>query len=124
MPASDRPEPETAPAPPATESRGEGRPDPAAEMESLADAVERLLEAFAELRARADRAEGTQRSLFEALEGADLEGADLEGVGSAEIASRLKEMADENLSLRKVIEESRERAQRIRSRLILMEDEA
>jgi hypothetical protein len=119
MPASDRPEPEKAPAPPAADRRAEGRPDPAAEMESLADAVERLLEAYAGLRARADRAEAAERSLADALEGADLE-----GVGSGEIASRLKEIADENLSLRQVIEESRERAQRIRSRLILMEDEA
>jgi predicted RNase H-like nuclease (RuvC/YqgF family) len=119
MPASDRPEPQTAPAPPAAERRAGDRPDPEQELEGLAAAVERLLQAYVELRARTDRAEAAERSLADALEGADLE-----GVESAEIASRLKAMADENRSLRQVIEESRERAQRIRSRLILMEDEA
>jgi predicted RNase H-like nuclease (RuvC/YqgF family) len=119
MPASDRPEPETAPAPPAAERRREGRPDPESELHSLGAAVERLLEAYVELRARAERAESTERSLADALEGADLE-----GMAAEEIAVRLQEIADENRSLRQVIEESRERAQRIRSRLILMEDEA
>ena len=117
MPASDRPETESLEGPAAGEAGG--RPDPEAELASLAEAVERLLDAYAELRTRAGRAEAAERGLAEALAGADLE-----DLGSEEVARRMRELGDENRRLRELITQGRERAERIRSRLILMEDEA
>lgn len=118
MPASDRPEAETSlEAPPAVDPEGGAGVEE--RLATLAEAVERLVDAHVALRERAARSERLQRDLAEALEGADPGTMD-----SSEVADRLRELAEENGRLREVISESRERVERIRSRLILMEDEA
>ncbi len=120
MPVSDRPETGAdAPSDADGADHGEGRPDPEAQLEALEDAVGRLVEVYRELKERADRAEAAEESLARALSGAELD-----DMGSQEVADRLQELAEENRRLREVILEGRERAARIRSRLILMEDEA
>jgi predicted RNase H-like nuclease (RuvC/YqgF family) len=93
-------------------------PDLAGELSSLEGVLERLLEAYGELRRRVERVEDDRRRLADALEGADLEELDAEGA-----AERFQELAEENRRLREMVEEGREHARRIRSRLIMMEDE-
>jgi len=113
MPASDRPD-----SSPSPEARDE-LPDVEEELATLAGAVDRLVEEHATLRERAARAEQLERGLSDALAGSGLD-----GMSSGEVAGRLQELAEENERLREAIRQSRERAERIRSRLILMEDEA
>ena len=103
---------------PGSEAADGGSPDLPGELASLEEALERLLEAYGELRGRVERAEADRRRLADALRGADLEELDAEGA-----ADRFQELAEENRRLREMVEEGRERAQRIRSRLIMMEDE-
>ena len=104
---------------PASEAADGGDPaDLAAELSSLEQALDRLLEAYADLRGRVQGAEADRRRLAEALEGVDL--GEMEAEGAAE---RFQELAEENRRLREMVEEGRERAERIRSRLIMMEDE-
>lgn len=91
--------------------------DPAAAFERLESAVEELLDRHVELRDRVKGLESEQASLKHALSGS--------GDGDPEaLGERLEELASENRRLRDVLEEGRERAERIRSRLRLMEDEA
>lgn len=91
--------------------------DPAATFDRLEEAVAELLDRHVELRERLDRVESEQASLKHALSGA--------GNGDPEaLEERLEELADENRTLREVLAEGRERAERIQSRLRLMEDEA
>lgn len=92
--------------------------DLAEELAALEEALGRLLEAYGDLRGRAERAEADRRRLADALEGVDLGELDAEGA-----AERLQELAEENRRLREMVREGRERAERIRSRLIMMEDE-
>jgi chromosome segregation ATPase len=67
------------------------------ELEGLERAVGSLLEELASLRERA--------------------------LGAEDLERRLRELGDENARLRAVIEEARERAGRIRGRLLVIEDE-
>lgn len=97
---------------------GGDAPDLGGELASLEEALDRLLEAYGELRGRVERAEGRRRRLADALEGADPE-----EMGAGGAAERFQELAEENRRLREMVEEGRERAERIRSRLIMMEDE-
>lgn len=90
---------------------------PSAELAALEDAVGRLLERYGELRERVEEAERSRDRLQEAIEGT---GGDEGGPPAAE---RLERLDAENRRLRETIEEARERARRIRSRLIMMEDE-
>ncbi|HKK07406.1 MAG TPA: hypothetical protein VKA44_00825 [Gemmatimonadota bacterium] len=113
MLASDRPEAQAVP------GDRDDRPDVEEELASLARVVERLVEEHVALRERAARAEKLERGLSDALEGSELD-----ELSSEQVAGRLRELAEENERLREVIRESRERAERIRGRLILMEDEA
>jgi len=117
MPASDRPDANGS----QRESAGEasGGPDLEGGVEALAGAVERLVEEHVSLRERAARADRLERGLSDALEDSDLE-----GLSSTDVSERLRELAEENERLREVIRESRARAERLRSRLVLMEDEA
>lgn len=99
--------------------REEGElPAPAEELEALEETVERLLERLESLRTRAAEAEAAHRELKHALErtGGD-EGDD----GGME--ERLRKLSEENERLREILREGREKAERIRSRLILLEDE-
>lgn len=95
---------------------GTGEPEEA--LSALEASVERLVEAYGELQERVERAEGVRRSLADALAGAAPEELTPE-----EAARKFRELVEENRRLREVVEEGRERAQRIRSRLIMMEDE-
>lgn len=90
--------------------------DPRAELEALEDALGRLLERYGELRERVDEAERSRARLEEALR----ETGGEEGPPASE---RIEELSRENRRLRETIDEARERASRIRSRLIMMEDE-
>jgi chromosome segregation ATPase len=91
----------------------------ARELESLERAVGALLEELDALRRRVASAEDRSGKLEATLKASGVrpgEAADLEG--------RLGELSRENEHLREVIKQARERADRIRSRLIVMEDES
>ena len=88
------------------------------ELEGLERAVGSLLEEIASLRERALGAEARHRR----LEGT-LQKAKVDGTGPEDLERRLRELGDENARLRAVIEEARERAGRIRGRLLVIEDE-
>ena len=103
---------------PGSEAADGGSRDLAEELAALEQALKRLLEAYGDLQGRAERAEADLRRLADALEGVDLGELDAEGA-----AERLEELAEENRRLREMVREGRERAERIRSRLIMMEDE-
>ena len=90
---------------------------PKAELDALEEAVSLLVERYGELRERVVEAERARDRLEETL----AETGDDEGGPPA--AERIESLGQENRRLRETIEEARERAQRIRSRLIMMEDE-
>lgn len=115
MPESERPDPGAA------EQAIEddvGRPDIEEEIARLESAVDSLVESFGTMRERASIAEENHRKLAEALRDTDLE-----EMAPTELRTRLEELAEENGRLRAVVNEARGRADRIRSRLMLMEDE-
>lgn len=96
----------------------EGGPDPFRVSEELATAVRRMVKEYSQLRDRVRELETAHRELTEAVAGAQLDALEPERV-----EDRLRELARENQELREVVEEGRERARRIRSRLVMMEDE-
>lgn len=85
----------------------------------LEAAVERLLTAHVRLRERVERLE----TLEEQLRGA-VAGEQLDALDPGKVEERLHALARENRRLREVVEEGRERAERMRSRLIALEDES
>lgn len=89
---------------------------PRAELEALEEAVGRLLEHYGDLRDRVEDAERSRARLEEAL-------GETGGEEGPPASQRLEELNRENRRLRETIEEARERAEKIRSRLIMMEDE-
>ncbi len=96
-------------------------PDGAAverELEGLERAVRALLEELTSLRERAQGAETRFRQLEDTLRKSKVDGADPKA-----LERRLRELGDENARLRAVIDEARERAGRIRGRLLVIEDE-
>ncbi len=97
---------------------GEREADPAGAFAELEAAVDRLVEAYADLRERVERAEAARRELTDALAAAGPEELDPD-----EAEERFRELVEENRRLREVVEAGRERAERIQSRLIMMEDE-
>lgn len=97
---------------------GDGPAGVERELTELEEAVARLTEAYGELRERVDEAEASRRRLADALEGTATGEMDPE-----DAAARFAEVVEENRRLRERLEEGRERAERIRSRLIMMEDE-
>ncbi len=91
----------------------------ARELDALERAVGALIEELDALRRRAAAAEDRSGRLQETLEASGVrpgEAADLEG--------RLTQLTRENEHLREVIARAREKADRMRSRLIVMEDES
>lgn len=97
-------------------------PDAAAvarELESLERAVAALLEELDAMRRRVASAEDRSGHLQKTLEASGVRPGE-----SADLEKRLTELTTENEHLRDVIQEARERADRIRSRLIVMEDES
>ena len=89
------------------------------ELEVLERAVAALLDELAGLRQRAESAEARSASLEQSTRSRDGEGTDV-----AALQRRLGELSAENARLNAVIEQARERAHRIRSRLVVIEDEA
>lgn len=87
-------------------------------LDRTASGIGAVLEEVSRLRERVERAEGVQRRMAEALEDGDL--ADM---SADALQERLGELAEENRRLRGVVAEARERADRIRSRLMVVEDE-
>jgi chromosome segregation ATPase len=88
------------------------------ELEGLERAVGALLDELGRLRLRAEAAEQKHERLESTLRQSRVESAEPEA-----LEGRLRELSEENDRLNAVIEEARERAQRIRSRLIVIEDE-
>jgi predicted RNase H-like nuclease (RuvC/YqgF family) len=88
------------------------------ELEGLERAVGALLDELGRLRRRAEAAEQKHERLESALRQSRVESSEPEA-----LEGRLRELSEENDRLNSVIEEARERAQRIRSRLIVIEDE-
>ena len=96
--------------------RGEEAPVPA--LESLESAVHRMLDELEGLRRRSRRLETRYGELTDALGISPSESEDVDDLGE-----RLQRLAEENRRLRDVVDEARERARRIQSRLRLVEDE-
>lgn len=87
-------------------------------LESLESSVGDLVERFGEVAERLQQMELEHSKLKNTLESSDLDLLDAE-----QFERRLTDLADDNKQLRQVIKEARERAQRIRRRLIVLEDE-
>lgn len=87
-------------------------------MSRLEKAVGRLVEELGSVRRRSGRVEDGYRALTEALRSS---GPD--GVEPDEVGERLRDLAEENERLRDLLAQARDRAERIRSRLMVVEDE-
>ena len=95
-----------------------GFPEVEQEVARLEAVVGSIVDGFDAMRGRAMAAEDNHRKLAEALRDTDLE-----DMAPTELQKRLEELAAENGRLRSAVAEARARAERIRSRLMLMEDE-
>lgn len=93
---------------------------PEEELRTLEETVDRLLEVLASVRERAREAEEAHEELRIAL--ARTEGE--EGGEATSAEERLRKLTEENERLRSILDEGREKAERIRSRLVLLEDES
>jgi predicted RNase H-like nuclease (RuvC/YqgF family) len=87
-------------------------------LESLESSVGALVTRFGEVAERLQEMESEHSKLKNTLESSGLDQVDAE-----QFERRLTALAADNQQLRQVIEEARERAQRIRRRLIVLEDE-
>ena len=96
------------------------RPEQAREIDEVLDrltaAVERVLADYETIRSRSSEMRQEYLSLREAV-------SETGGVDSGDFEQRLSMLASENKALREIVVEARERAQRIRSRLVVVEDE-
>lgn len=96
-------------------------PDSAAvesELQALEEMVGKLLGEIATLRDRASAAEREHARLSGLLHSSGVEPTD---PGSLE--ARLRDLSEENARLKEVIREARSRAERMRGRLVVIEDE-
>ncbi|MDT8435706.1 MAG: hypothetical protein RRA92_03015 [Gemmatimonadota bacterium] len=94
------------------------RPDLETAVDGLERAIGLLLAELAAARSRADRAEERQRRLETTFARSRVDAED-----PASLERRLRELSEENARLRAVLQEARERAERIRGRLVVIEDE-
>lgn len=94
------------------------RPSPTEVVARLERAVDRLLAEHAVLKASATE---TMRSHRELL--ASLEEAGPDGDAGGDVPERLQNLAEENRKLRETLDRARKSAERIRSRLFMVEDE-
>ncbi len=117
MPASEVPEPAAEPALKNGAAVGAAG-DVSRELTRMEAAVESLLAGFEGMRNRALQAEENHRKLAEALRDTDVE-----AMAPTQLQTRLEELAEENRRLRAAVDEGCARAERIRSRLMLLEDE-
>jgi hypothetical protein len=88
-----------------------------AALQRLTAAVDRVVSEYDRIRERSDRVLADYRALREAVGGSG--GLD----GDEKMEERLGRMAEENKTLRETLSEARVRAERIRSRLSVVEDE-
>lgn len=93
---------------------------PAEELRGLEETVDRLLDVLGSLRERAREAEEAHDQLRSALE----RSGGVDSDESASVEDRLRRLTEENERLRSILDEGREKAERIRSRLVLLEDES
>ena len=96
--------------------------DPAAierELNALEEGVGKLVAELKEYRRRTSAAEGEHALLTGLLERSGVEISD-----PASLQRRLEELTEENFRLKEVLREARVRAQRLRGRLVVMEDES
>lgn len=93
---------------------------PEEELRALEETVDRLLEVLGSVRERAAEAERAHEDLRSVLE----RGESGEGGEPASVEAKLRELTQDNERLRSLLEEGREKAERIRSRLVLLEDES
>ncbi len=117
MPASEVPEPAAEAAVENSAALGVAG-DVSRELTRMEAGVETLLAGFEGMRNRALQAEENHRKLAEALRDTDVE-----AMAPTQLQTRLEELTEENQRLRAVVDEGRARAERIRSCLVLMEDE-
>lgn len=99
-----------------------GNPDAPAvarELEALERAVGKLLEELETMRRRVAEAEERSTGLQATLAASGVKPGE-----SADLEKRLHELVKDNEHLHGVLEAARERAGRLRSRLIVMEDES
>ena len=89
------------------------------ELTALEDGVGKLVQELTDLRQRASTAEDQHAKLTGLLRRSGVELADPES-----LERRLAELTEENHRLKEIIREARTRADRIRGRLIVMEDES
>jgi predicted RNase H-like nuclease (RuvC/YqgF family) len=97
-------------------------PDPAEierELSALEAGVGRLIQEISDLRQRASTAEQQHERLTGLLSKSGVELSDPES-----LQHRLEELTEENSRLKEILREARVRADRIRGRLIVMEDES
>jgi len=96
------------------------RPEQVAEIESslerLSAAVDRILADYVAIRSRSDELRREYSTLREAVAGTG-------GADSGDFEERLGRLAAENKQLKATLVEARKRAERIRSRLAVVEDE-
>lgn len=93
---------------------------PEEELRALERIVDRLLDVVSSVQDRAREAEEAREELRAAL--ARTEGD--EGEEPVSVEARFRKLTEENERLRSILEEGREKAERIRSRLVLLEDES
>ena len=89
------------------------------ELTALEDGVGKLVQELTDLRQRASTAEDQHAKLTGLLRRSGVELAEPES-----LERRLAELTEENHRLKEIIREARTRADRIRGRLIVMEDES
>lgn len=94
---------------------------PEGELRALEDTVDRLLEVLESVRDRAHEAEEAHEELRAALSRSAGGGEEGEEVP---VEERLRRLTEDNERLRSILREGREKAERIRSRLVLLEDES
>lgn len=101
---------------PASETAETGRLEEA--LRGVEALVARLRRQLSEAREKADRETSARARLEESLEGVLEDGMDAE-----EMQERIRGLAEENRRLKERMTEARERAERIRGRLIVLEDD-
>jgi chromosome segregation ATPase len=89
------------------------------ELGVLEEGVDMLVRELEKYKSRASVAEGEHARLTGLLERSGVDVSD-----PASLERRLQELTEENSRLKEVLREARTRAQRIRGRLIVMEDES
>ncbi|MCG8468158.1 MAG: hypothetical protein MJB57_08095 [Gemmatimonadetes bacterium] len=100
---------------PRSEAPSRGR-DVEAALDRLVGAVDRLTVEYGATKQRAEQAESEYGQLREVVGGSGSN-------GSGDLEERLKRVAAENKRLRETLAQAKERAERLRARLAVVEDE-